>query len=154
MQFSDFFRPDQFDVEPKRTPHRQRVTQPIHFVLGVGQSEGPAAVPSHRLAGLCFQSTRIKPDVVVDTFAQPETGGRVGDLPRRVPRAARCKLPVFHQGSVIAPTLMAEMIRKSDTHDATANNDNARGGWKFSCHGKHSFMSRIFCGQAKRTKIP
>ena len=61
----------------------------------------------------------------------------MGDLPRRVPCAARRQLRFFQQNSVIAPAFMAKMVRKSDTHDATANNDNACGGWKFSGHGKH-----------------
>ena len=72
MQFSDLFRPDQFNVEAKRTPHGQGMAQPIHLILGIGKTEGSAAMPRDGLAGHGLKPARIQPDVVVHAFAQPE----------------------------------------------------------------------------------
>ena len=130
------------------------MAQPVHLILGIGQSERTAAVPRDGLAGFGLKPAGVQPDVIIDTFSQTKAGRGMCDLSRSVPGAPRCQLRLFQQHCIIAPAFMAKMVGKSDAHDAAANNDNACGGWKFSGHGKHLHMSRIFCGQAKRTKVP
>ncbi len=85
VQFSDPVRPDKFGVETKRARHAGCMAQPIHLVFGIGEAEGPAAVPRHRLARFLFQGTGIKVDIVTDAFPYPEGTGRLGNLPGGMP---------------------------------------------------------------------
>ena len=59
-------RVDEFDVEAKRAADRERLAQPVHFVIGIGHSQRSASVPCHRLPGLLFKQSGIEADVVVD----------------------------------------------------------------------------------------
>ena len=48
-------RSDQFDVEAKGAPDRERMAQPVHLILGIGKAEGAASVPCHGLAGFFLE---------------------------------------------------------------------------------------------------
>ncbi|CAI8423007.1 MAG: Uncharacterised protein [Rhodospirillaceae bacterium] len=92
VECGDPLRANELDVEAECTPHGQRMAQPVHFVFAVRQPERATAMPRDRLPGLGLQRPGIEPDVVVHALTQRERTGGVGDLPRRVPRRARCQL--------------------------------------------------------------
>ena len=48
----------------------------------------------------------------------------MGNLPRRMPGAARCQLCLFQKDGIAAPAFVAKVIGKANTHDATTDDDN------------------------------
>jgi hypothetical protein len=119
---------DKLDVEAQRASHRQRVPQPVHLILGIGQPERPAAMPRHGLPGLGLQRAGIEADVVIHAFAEREGRGRMRDLPGCVPRRPAGQFRLFQKNRVRAPTLMGEVIGEADPHDTAADNDDAGVG--------------------------
>ena len=55
----------------------------------------------------------------------------MGDLPRRMPRAARCQFGFFKQHRVLAPAFVTKMVGEADAHNAATDNDDARVAGKF-----------------------
>ena len=150
VQLGDAVGAHKLDIEAKRAANRQRVAQPVHLVARVGQPEGPAAVPGDGLAGLALQPAGVEPDVVIHAFAKRERAGRMGDLPRRMPGAARGEFGLLQQDRVRAPAFMPEVIGQPDPHHAAADDDHAGVGGKLflghrgeSCRLDHFSMDRL-----------
>lgn len=101
-------------------------------------------MPCHGLTCFSLKPTGIEANIVIDAFSQSKAGCRMGNLARRMPCAARCQLGLLKQYSVSAPTLMTKMVGKSDTHDATAHDDNTRLRWKVLIQCEIPSLSRFF----------
>ena len=72
MQLSHARGLNQFNIKSKCRAHAERLAQPVHLILCVGDAKGPTAVPGNRLPCLALQSPRIQADVVVNTLTQPK----------------------------------------------------------------------------------